>query len=76
MWTGLLDWTDGLDYWTGFHPVLFDTITAEAIRKSALLTEGSAGPSGMDALYIGDAYVLHLERYLMSRVLPLQPLLN
>ena len=33
-----------------FHPVLFDTITAEAIRKSALLTEGSAGPSGMDAL--------------------------
>ena len=33
-----------------FHPVLFDSITAEAIRKSALLTEGSAGPSGMDAL--------------------------
>ena len=33
-----------------FHPVLFDSITAEAIRRSALLTEGSAGPSGMDAL--------------------------
>ena len=33
-----------------FHPVLFDSITAEAIRRSALRTEGSAGPSGMDAL--------------------------
>ena len=33
-----------------FHSVLFDTITAEAIRKSALLTEGSAGHSGMGAL--------------------------
>ena len=33
-----------------FHPVLFDSITAEVIRKSALLTQGSAGPSGMDAL--------------------------
>ena len=32
-----------------FHPILFDSITAEAIRKSALLTDGSAGPSGMDA---------------------------
>ena len=33
-----------------FHPILFVSITAEAIRRSALLTEGSAGPSGMDAL--------------------------
>ena len=33
-----------------FHQVLFDSITAEAIRRSALQTEGSAGPSGMDAL--------------------------
>ena len=33
-----------------FHPFLFDSITPEAIRKSALMTEGSAGPSGMDAL--------------------------
>ena len=39
--------TDIVD--SDFHPVLFDIITAEAIRKSALLTEGSAGPSGMDA---------------------------
>ena len=39
--------TDIVD--SDFHPVLFDSITAEAIRKSALLTEGSAGPSGMDA---------------------------
>ena len=28
-----------------FHPVIFDSITAETIRKSALLTEGTAGPS-------------------------------
>ena len=40
--------TDIVD--SDFHPVLFDSITAEAIRKSALLTEGSAGLSGMDAL--------------------------
>ena len=33
-----------------FHYVLFDSITPEAFRKSALMTEGSAGPSGMDAL--------------------------
>ena len=33
-----------------FHPIVFDSITAESIRKSTLLTEGSAGPSGMDAL--------------------------
>ena len=33
-----------------FHPVLFDSITAEAIQRSALLNEGSAGPCGMDAL--------------------------
>ena len=39
--------TDIVD--SDFYPVLFDIITAEAIRKSALLTEGSAGPSGMDA---------------------------
>ena len=34
-----------------FHPVRFDRITAEAIRRSALQTESSAGPSGMDALF-------------------------
>ena len=33
-----------------FHSVLFYSITPEAIQKSALMTEGSAGPSGMDAL--------------------------
>ena len=33
-----------------FHPVLFDSIIAEAIQRSGLLTEGPAGPSGMDAL--------------------------
>ena len=33
-----------------FHPAVFDSITAETIRKSALYTQGAAGPSGMDAL--------------------------
>ena len=33
-----------------FHPILFDSITAEVIRISALHTDGSAGPSGVDAL--------------------------
>ena len=33
-----------------FHPILFDSITAEVIPSSALHTEGSAGPSGVDAL--------------------------
>ena len=32
-----------------FHPVLFDKITGEAIRHAALRTEGSSGPSGIDA---------------------------
>ena len=31
------------------HPVIFEEITAAAILNSALHTEGSAGPSGMDA---------------------------
>ena len=35
---------------TDFHPILFDSITADVIRNSALHTEGSVGPSGMDAL--------------------------
>ena len=34
---------------TDFHPILFDSITVEVIRNSALHTEGSAGPSGVDA---------------------------
>ena len=32
-----------------FHPVIFDSITAKVIRTAALKTEGSAGPSGLDA---------------------------
>ncbi len=32
-----------------FHPVLFEKITASVIRNAALRTEGSAGPSGIDA---------------------------
>ena len=32
-----------------FHSVLFEKITASSIRSAALRTEGSAGPSGIDA---------------------------
>lgn len=32
-----------------FHPVLFEKITAASVRNAALRTEGSAGPSGIDA---------------------------
>ena len=31
------------------HPVLFDQITGDSIRASAMRTQGSAGPSGVDA---------------------------
>ena len=55
-----------------FYPVLFDSITAEAIRKSALLTESSVAWM----LSVGDAYVLQLERNKISCVLPLQCLLK
>lgn len=34
---------------SSFHPVLFEGVTASAIRSAALRTEGSAGPSGIDA---------------------------
>ena len=33
-----------------YYPILFDNITPEMIQDCALHTEGSAGPSGMDAL--------------------------
>ena len=33
-----------------FHPVIFEIITSEVIRKCALQTEGAAGPSGVDAM--------------------------
>ena len=33
-----------------FHPILFDSITAEVIRVSAIHVEGSVGPSGVDAM--------------------------
>ena len=33
-----------------FDPIIFDNITPEAVRKSALLTTGSAGPSGVTAM--------------------------
>ena len=32
-----------------FHPVLFEKIDGDSIRQAALRTEGSAGPSGIDA---------------------------
>ena len=31
------------------HPVIFSTIDGKAIRKAAIKTKGSAGPSGLDA---------------------------
>ena len=31
------------------HPILFDRLTGRAIRNAALRTQGSAGPSGVDA---------------------------
>ena len=31
------------------HPVLFDCLTSQSIRNAALRTQGSAGPSGVDA---------------------------
>ena len=34
-----------------FHPVIFDSITAETIRKSALLTESTAGPFTNNTVY-------------------------
>ena len=32
-----------------FHLVIFESISGESIRRSALKTSGSAGPSGIDA---------------------------
>ncbi len=34
---------------TCVHPVLFERITGDTVRSSALRTQGSAGPSGIDA---------------------------
>ena len=31
------------------HPVLFEQLTGQTIRNAALRTQGSAGPSGIDA---------------------------
>ena len=31
------------------HPVIFDNITGEAIRRAAMRVQGGAGPSGLDA---------------------------
>ena len=32
-----------------FHPVIFDALDGTVIRSAALRTQGSAGPSGLDA---------------------------
>ena len=34
-----------------FHPIIFESITPEIIRKCALQTQGAAGPSGVDAMH-------------------------
>ena len=36
---------------TEFHPIIFESITPEVIRKCALQTQGAAGPSGVDAMH-------------------------
>ena len=33
-----------------FHPIAFNQITPEAVRRAVLRTEGAAGPLGVDAL--------------------------
>ena len=33
-----------------FHPIAFNQITPEAVRRAVLRTEGAAGPSGVDTL--------------------------
>lgn len=34
-----------------FHPIIFESITPEVIRKCALQTQGAASPSGVDAMH-------------------------
>ena len=34
-----------------FHPIIFESITPEIIRKCALQTQGAVGPSGVDAMH-------------------------
>ena len=41
------------DYPADVHPVLFGSLDAAMIRSAALHTNGSAGPSGLDALGSG-----------------------
>ena len=43
------------------HPINFENITGEAVRKAALKTKGGSGPSGMDAdgwrkLFVGNSF--------------------
>ena len=33
----------------GFHPIMFDSFTADVVKRSALRTFGAAGPSGVDS---------------------------
>ena len=40
---------NGVDNPPAVHPVIFDSIDANAIRLAALRTEGAAGPSGIDS---------------------------
>ena len=56
-----------------FHPILFDSITAEVIRVFALHVEGSAGPSWVDAM-AGDDCAQHLVKSPMIFALPWLPL--
>ncbi len=45
----LLSPTSPAEQNSSWHPVIFDSLTGDAIRKAALRVEGGAGPSGLDA---------------------------
>ena len=41
------------------HPIIFEKIDSEAVRKAALKTKGGSGPSWMDGMD-GDEYLLEV----------------
>ena len=47
--SALLNPTSSSEQNMRWHPVVFDSLTGDAIRKAALRVEGGAGPSGLDA---------------------------
>ena len=37
LWTGLLDWTDGLDYWTSYHMTSIQSNVVNLVTVTTLL---------------------------------------